>query len=389
MKSNDASGQESGFDRPGLWPTPEQLLVLKAATLDGAPAIDAFRTWRAGVDLDDDFDYQIFRLLPQVFFNMHRLGVDDPMMGRLKGTYRLSWVKTHKLFATIAPVVRALQDAGVRVMLLKGAPLVVSYYANHALRPMADVDLLVHPADLDRAIRVAVDNGWHSGVPFSNDFRRFRHALQFFDAAGNEFDLHWHALYEFCQDEADDVFWRTAERFDFAGLTVAMPDPSRMLFHTVVHGVRWNAEPPVRWIADAMQVFRCRGADLDWNAITQLAIERQVVERLRLGLSFLRAHFDAPVPAAVLSRLRRRPTLLEWVEARSVMTDHDALYRTARGSLWLIFSEYCRWARDHGPLRFCIDFSHFLRFRWRLDGRLQIPGVILRGTWKRLARPAS
>ncbi|MEQ9640208.1 MAG: nucleotidyltransferase family protein [Alphaproteobacteria bacterium] len=381
--------QLDSFDRPGLWPTAEQTQVLKAALFEDQRAIDAFSEWRAGIDIADDFGYDVLRLLPLVFHNLHRLGVRDPLMGRLKGTYRMSWVKNHKLFAAIAPVIEALQSAGVDVMLLKGAPLVASYYRNPALRPMADVDLLIRPRDVDVAIRTVVDMGWHSFAPFSNDYRRFRHALQFIDEAGTEFDLHWHALYEFCQDAADDVFWRDAERFDFAGLSVVMPNPSLMLFHTVVHGVRWNEEPPIRWIADATQILRCRNIDLDWDLVVRLAVDRQVVERLRLGLEYLHATFDAPMPRHVLSTLQdHRSTLLEWIEARSVLRNRRRFYRTPIGSLWIDFSEYCRWARRSGPIRFGIDFSHFLRFRWNLEGRSEIPGMILRGTWKRLAGPA-
>src|ERR1700722_4215811 len=125
---------------PGtLWPTPEQALILAASVGPEATAADAFRAWSRGVDLNADFGREIFRLLPLVYDRMRRLGLDDPLMGRLKGVYRFAWYRTHALLHRTTPVVAALQDAGFDTLMLKGVPLLFTYYQNHALRPMSDI----------------------------------------------------------------------------------------------------------------------------------------------------------------------------------------------------------------------------------------------------------
>lgn len=372
--------------RAGLWPTEDQTLLLQAALAAPKDAEQAFLAWVKRQDLEKEFDQGTFRLLPLLYDNLHRAGVQHPLMGRLKGIYRLAWYKNNRLFEQMRPIVATLHEAGIPIMTLKGVPLILQYYKNHALRPMADIDVLV-PANYARqAIDVMEGAGFQHYAPPSSDYLKYRHAMQYISKAGAEIDLHWHALYEFCEDGADKIFWDTARNVDFNGTPTLAPDPTRMFFHTVVHGVRWNDEPPIRWIPDAMTILRTAGHEIDWNEIVALAAERQVAHRLRLGLHFLHRHFGADIPESTLRNLDRQGTSwIQHIENTCVLRDRMELHRSPMGSLWLIFAEYCRYARNEGPIKFAVGFTHYVRFRWGLRGRSEIPGVIVRGLMKRVA----
>jgi hypothetical protein len=103
--SSTAKRDARDFDLPGLWPTEEQSLVLTAALADGNLALAAFEKWRSGLDDSLQFDREVFRLLPLLYDNLNRCGCKDPLMARLKGVYRMSWVETHTLFEKMRPVV--------------------------------------------------------------------------------------------------------------------------------------------------------------------------------------------------------------------------------------------------------------------------------------------
>src|SRR5512134_956897 len=100
-----------------VWPSTEQRLLLEAGLLDGHRAVDAFHAWRDSVRLEDDFSTATMRLLPLAYHNLHRLGVEDPLMQRLKGVYRHSWYRTNRVLHAAAPVVRQLAAAGIPVLL--------------------------------------------------------------------------------------------------------------------------------------------------------------------------------------------------------------------------------------------------------------------------------
>lgn len=366
-----------------LWPTGEQRLLLEAGLFSGQRAIDAFHAWRSRVQLEDDFSVETLRLLPLVYHNLHELGVSDPIMPRLKGVYRHSWYRTNRLMHATAPVIAALSGAGIPVLLTKGVPLALSYYRNPALRPMADVDVVVPHARLDEALGILARHGWRGEWPES-DMRRFRHARQSWGPGDAEVDLHWRPMYESPLGAAERSFFETAEPLDFKGTTVLQPDPTHALVQNVVHGVRWNVETPVRWIADATTILRARGADVDWDAVLHLADTHRVGQRLYLGLAYLAESFGCPIPQSALERLRaRRTTLFERFESRVVLDDDGTLDPSALRTQLSWFAEYARHAPARNPISFALGYTHYVRYRFAVPGRRYILPRLLRSLARR------
>ncbi|HUZ71434.1 MAG TPA: nucleotidyltransferase family protein [Stellaceae bacterium] len=370
-----------------LWPSCQQTLLLIAATSEGTDAVTCFRKWRHSVDLDADFDRGTYRLLPLVYDNIRRLGVQDPLMGRLKGVYRMSWYENHVLFDKVRPIVSHLEENGVRTLLLKGVPLVLTYYRNPAVRPMADVDIVVPPAQVRRAIAAIEALGWRRNESASDDDLKYRHSMQFTDRKDLQFDLHWHFLYEACNGDADEFFWASALPLDFGGVPTLQLDAEAMLIHVVLHGIRWNAEPPIRWIPDALSILRREACRFDWERVIAFAAAQRLTHRLGLGLHYLADRHGAPIPPKVLSCLQRaRVTLLERIENTVVLRDRERIYANPLGKQWVIFVEYCRWTAATGPIDFVVGLSHYVRYRWKLKGRMELVPTIFRGLRRRFAK---
>lgn len=369
-----------------LWPTAEQMLILRIAIGGDEEARDAFRQWSASVDLRADFSYEIFRLLPLVYDRLHRLGVTDPLMGRLKGAYRLAWYRTQTLLHRATPVVEALNSAGVETLMLKGLPLLLTYYGNRAVRPMADLDIMVRVAQVRTAMAVLDQHGWKRVESASDEDLVYRHAMLFRNATGDEIDLHWHGLYETCDPSADHDFWNTARPLRFGAIETRQLDPTMTLLHLIVHGIRHNPEPPIRWIADTMTVLKVEGNGVDWDRLVSVAITHRLSYRIGLGLGYLVERHGAPVPAATLRRVRaHRPSWLERMENTVVLADIDKLFEHPLTKFWIIFVDYCRRPTRRDPIGFLIGLSHYTRYRLRARGRLEVLTTTIQGTMRRLA----
>ena len=374
--------------QPGLFPTQEQRLVLRAALGDGAEAVGAYKEWLASLDITAEFDRGVFRLIPLLYDNLRRLGHQDELTGRLKGAYRMAWARNHRLFEETRPILETLLNAGLKVMAVKGAPIALQYYGNPALRPMADVDLVVPSDQAETAVRLVQGLGFVPWKPFDLEIKRYRHALALYAPGPREFDLHWHMLFDFCDERTDELFWRTAQPFEFLGRRIWAPDATRMLLHTIIHGLRWNNEPPVRWIPDAVMILRSAGGSVDWPAIVEFAETGAVTQRLHMGLSYIAGNFGAGVPASVLDRLaRNRPRFAEVVERRTIL--RPISYESAMGPLLEALAEFPGLRSAGSPLAALNDFSHFLRFHWGLGGRREIPGRIASGMLRRARRGAA
>ena len=84
-------------------------------------------------------------------------------------------------------------------------------------------------------------------------------------------------------------------------------DPTDMLFHVIVHGVKWNPEPPIRWIADAMTIIQSSDFEIDWPRIISHAKKYMVCLQIREGLNYLYENFQAPVPKTIMDSINKIP----------------------------------------------------------------------------------
>ncbi|HPE48452.1 MAG TPA: nucleotidyltransferase family protein [Hyphomonas sp.] len=378
------------FDMPGLWPTADQLLLLKAGLLGKDEACEAMQLWLDEADRSNGLDGASVRLLSLAYSNLQQFGFQAPLMNRLAATHRASRLKAASLFHDAEKLAAALSDAGIPVMVLKGLHLAQEYYPDPAARPMNDLDLAVPKAHAEAANRVL------EGLGYSRDFAdeafekcvRYQHALPYVSDKGADLDLHFRVLLLRDDPTCDDVFWQQSVPFRLGNTPVVAMNPTHLLFHTVVHGICWNPMPPLRWIADAMMVLRKSGNEIDWNEIGDLAESRQVTHRARLGLQYLKASFHAPVPEGLIERLKTCPeSLVERVENACIIynTEQDDVLGIYRR--W--FGEHTRRFSGRNPVRFLYEFADYLRFRTeQVHTFAGLAGFVALGVFKYVGRKA-
>jgi hypothetical protein len=287
------------------WPTHDEELLLRAALLDGEEARDSWLRWRR-IERSPALDPATTRLLPLVAHNLASSGLDDPLLARGRRAQSLVWGRNQALLRAAAPVIEGLEQQGIPVLLLKGAAL-ASAYGSFALRPMNDVDLLVPTADAGRARAICTAAGFSASYWLPASCLPLVHAMGYRDAGGRELDLHWHALWECCQPDADADLWRRAVPLRVGGREVLGLAPSDQALHVVAHGLRWSAPPSVHWLADLVLVLRGPIGALRWEDLVAAAVAKGLVLQLRSVLVYARDRLQAPVPAPVLADLRRLP----------------------------------------------------------------------------------
>ncbi len=287
----------------------------------------------------------------------------------------------------MAPLLRALHQRGIRTLLIKGAALQRTYYRNDAVRPMRDLDIVVEPDAAADALSLFHELGWTLNEMASREDLVYRHSMMFRDAEQREVDLHWHLMREACSVPASRDFWAHARPLTYGGVETMQLGHADMLLHTVIHGLRANREPPLRWIPDAITVIRTAGEALDWDRVLERAAALRLNARLGMGLGYLQRRFQTPVPREVTAALNaRRPTWVERIENSVVLRDADLLYERVATKPWVMFAEYTRVANTANPLRFIEGFSHYLRYRSGARGRAELVTTTLRGVTRRIGQ---
>jgi hypothetical protein len=373
----------------GFWPTSQQELLLQATLLRGKKALDAWLQWKASVDLDQ-LDSGSLRLLPLLHRNLRQHGVKDPLMGKLKGIHHMTWYRNHRLLRNMASVVSFLQDIGLPTMVLKGVALILLHYRDHGLRPVGDVDVLVPTKDAFAATDLLMGSGWSSDKLKSpglltETYLAQRHAVVLTDAAGQQFDLHWHVLADSCGAEADQEFWEGALEVKLDGVSTHALNPTDQLLHVCAHGARWASPPGFQWAADAMIVLRTAEPEIDWSRLLSQVRKHRLVLPLRSTLAYLRDALDASVPSEVMRSLQVMPvTELERLEYEARISPWAA--RGPWGELRFDYLRYSLLMQVAGLPPRLAGFPGFLMRTWGLEHLWQLPLSAVRRTAHRVRK---
>ena len=349
------------------WPTPDQELLLRAALLEGDEAMQAWLDWRSGVEFDL-LGRPSRRLLPLLYRNLRSLGVQDPLMSKLKRAYQSTWYRNQIRFRDMGKVLSSFHEVGIQTMVLKGVALALLHYEDPGLRPMGDGDVLVLTEQAPEAVELLASLGWRpraneSLLLTTRDFKVLLHAANFSrpDSAG--IDLHWHVLDECGDDQADADFWHHAVPVEVGGVKSSALSPTDQLLHLCVHGVAHNGAP--RWVADAMVLLKKWQAEIDWDRLLSQARRRRLTLVLREALLYLRDRYKAEVPSVFLRSVELEPASaverLEQVARTRIGESAGPLQR-----LVLVWAAYLRRFDSRGETQRRVGFYSFAQRRSQL-----------------------
>lgn len=344
-------------ERPG----PLLRLLLRAALLDPGPAIDAWQRCRDRLDVALR-DEPAQRLAPQLYRNLRAAGVRDARVDALRDAHLKTWSRNRLRFRQLATLLGSLGDARIDTIVLKGGALIPLAYGDFGARPMSDFDVLVRPADTERALRLLGEHGWTPTLPDAPGLVDYRHANELAHRSGLRIDLHWSVFQECCAPGASDDFWRASELVVIDGRETRTLCPADMLLHVCVHGARWSPVQPAAWIADAAMLLRAHGERIDWARFTAQARRLRLVVPARRALRCLRDCIDlAPPPGVVAELDTAAASLAERVE-HAVKTRR----RRVVGSLPILWFDYTRLAHGRATRRRDLTFTAFLRCTYRI-----------------------
>jgi len=380
--------QYKKHNRQYLSNTVRQELLLRACLLPGQAAVDAWQEWQSITDIDH-LEVGSRHLLPLLYSNLRTLGIKGNRINTLKGFYRITWYKNQMLFRNMAAVLKILHNAGIKIMVLKGAILTLIYYKNYGLRPMQDFDILVCTDQAPAAVDALQKFGWNpKPEPLkisSDEFFSVRHAYHFENVSGDELDLHWHLLYQSMEKCADDDFWNGAISSEFGDVPIFVLNPADQLLHICVHGTIWDPMPPLRWVADAMMILKTSLSEIDWDRLLVQTQKHQLALPINETLNYLHKLLDAPIPVTVLENLQRLPVSNQERMEYKALTYPDYL-RGPFKTFYLHYFRYARTKKNTGLLNRLNGFPKYFQILWGLDHIWQVPLHIVSTGFQRIWR---
>lgn len=237
--------------------------------------------------------------------------------------------------AAQAEIARALQQAGIRFLVLKGVPLSVLLFNDPVRRSSGDIDLLVAPADFATARRVLRDLGYQLAPgmpPLGEDTAP--------QACPRDLIMHrgtvWVELHQRLTDNPDrfpfdfDTLHAGRQLVTVAGLAIPTLGPAHQGIYLFVHGAGHGWER-LAWLTDIALLCRDREVAAGLGAqIRSLGMERAGGQAFALIRLLLGA---APPPGIQV------PTHPGWL-TRWLATGHAG---PRRGPVWALRTLCMHW----------------------------------------------
>ncbi|MBI5482255.1 MAG: nucleotidyltransferase family protein [Deltaproteobacteria bacterium] len=284
-------------------------VILAAAIEPAEAALDELRALAPRLDWDATVGLALrLGVGPLVHRTVKRahLEVPDAARKRLLGAYAVNAIRNDAIMAEVLRVTKALDEAGIPSVPLKGAGLMATLYPDVGLRTLSDIDLLVPRSRAREAGRVLVGAGYahcDSGLLLERS-ELFHHHVTFTRGArlgSFHLELHHRLITSFLsRDESEAVLSRSRPVAYGAGQVRRLAAEDEVLYccsHLAVH----VAEPHFKWLVDLAELLR-RGS-VDWDVV----VARARATGAGTGLYEALRRLDlvcVAVPPGVLARVR-------------------------------------------------------------------------------------
>ena len=232
-------------------------------------------------------------------------------VARFKGEYITNLAFNLYRQAELRRALAALEEAGIRVIALKGAALAGPVYGDIGLRPMSDLDLLTPDAQATAAQEVVQSLGYRPvGTPREQEDTTLHHR-HLPGLAGVEkpvlFEIHRHIVRQDSGLYFDlSGFWQRAQVAEIAGRRTLALAPEDLLIHLALNFFldrRFRSVSALRQLCDVAESARHYQEQIRWPLLLAEVEASQLTGPVGCVLYLAREALAAPVPESALARL--------------------------------------------------------------------------------------
>lgn len=364
-------------------PTPSQTLLLRAAMLQGEPAVEAWHAWRAKADLDAP-EAGTFALLPLLYYNLHNQGISDPWLVKCKGIYRRTWSQNQLILQQVAALLRALQSADIQPLLLDDTALLLAHYPDYGLRMLQQVDVATSPEQAAQVLPILQEQGWQplpDRQPRPSAHLEISQTRCFQRVQGSTARLRWHIIPHNGTPPTESVLWQSTIPVSVNQVETLTLSMTELLLACCTQEPQSQS---IQWIVDAMLLLQGPVPAIDWSHLQHRAAEQALALRLSYALHYLHDFWHAPIPTHVLQQVTDM-TVQPFEQQAAQWQRHWPSSAAKAGTLW---SEYQRrrwWQQQTGLPHDSSSLPQYLQERFALEHAWQIPVHLGKVCLRRLA----
>ena len=235
----------------------------------------------------------------------------EAVRNSLRILYSKTWTNNQRILRELERLSGLYSQAGIPLVVLKGACFCLTVYPDIGLRPMGDLDILVQKDNLAKAVEIARKFGYADAIPEAspglNDL--LSHHVRLQKSAQHSVTLEIHdslvADKSFAYAVPVNWFWHQTEpildsgQFKFS--TIQMLSPEAQILFASAHAMLQHGgkSVPLRWLYDLDRLIRVYSHRLNWDLILSQSKKFDWSSALNAALIQIHAYFATPIPEYV------------------------------------------------------------------------------------------
>ena len=215
---------------------------------------------------------------------------------------RVSSLLSLKAYSQLQRLLPCLQAEDIPVIGLKGAHLAEFVYPKRILRPMRDIDLLIHRRDLEAVDRImhslgyelSGDEEWHAQNHFH--FGYWSPDVNF------TIEIHWDIQKPSSAFPVDLAsWWEHAEQKTVGQSHMLVLSPEEALIHACIHLVKHLGQDGFKPLCDVAIMLHSETFAIDWARFIRIVNEQAVIKPINLTLRLASDLLGVDVPQEVIA----------------------------------------------------------------------------------------
>lgn len=297
---------------PNLTNEEEFILLCARTELDGSKRVRLRELAASGLDWKCIAEIaRLHRLRPLLFKHLKNENLTAAPPKEIFATIQAHAVRViarnMAMTNTLAKLLKDFHASGIEAIPFKGPILALRSYQNLGLREFVDMDFLLRRADILKAKKILLAQGyispWKQNDEWEEQHIDAQLGCDFTSSDGAvRLELHWSFIQKWLSYEVDlDSIWSRAESFEVAGMPLRIVARDDLLVYLCAHGAKHHWER-LFWIVDIAEIA-LSAKNLAWEKLVANARAHGNWLVLALGLQLARNLLQAPIPTEIAAQI--------------------------------------------------------------------------------------
>jgi hypothetical protein len=233
--------------------------------------------------------------------NIDRLMVPDNIWKRLESCYYTVAARNTLLSERLKEILSSFNQADIEVIILKGMALAQTIYNDIGLRPMYDIDILIHRDDLGLVKDKLNKLGYTNSSAYPEDFHKDSIMV----------DVHWELMNvtrvscRRCVYSLDmDKIWEDARSIEIEGKKVKVLSIEHCLMELCLHLYFHHGLSGLIWSIDIAKVIEYYNNEIDWTKLIEDTNRYKIYRPVYYTLFYVKEILQTEFPGFVLDELK-------------------------------------------------------------------------------------